>query len=229
MKPLAISGSTQPKLFMAALLVVFTAAASADPVVYAINGSNQFGTMDLASGAFQQIGPGTPGEYGLVQGPNGSLLTLTFSGYLDSINPATGVTSVIGATGLSDCSMPGSPCGPNSANVIGKFGGTIYATDFANNIYTVDPTTGKATLIGPTGMPGVPHIPFTTNPDGTVNVYDESLFEAQGKLYADFDATAFNPVTGAATTEIPNDLYQINPARPCDASRTSYARACAGC
>ena len=148
----------------------------------------------------------------MVQGPNGSLLTLTFSGNLDSINPATGVASVIGPTGLAGCSMPGNPCGPNSANVIGKFGGTIYATDFGNNFYTVNPTTGKATLIGPTGMPALPFRPMSMNPDGSINVCDESLFEAGGKVYADFDAEAINANTGAVTkTEIPDDLYEINP------------------
>jgi hypothetical protein len=65
------------------------------------SGSGQSGTVDLGTGAFHPIGPETPpGSTGLVPGPNGSLLTLNVDGNLASINPATGVTSLIGSTGL---------------------------------------------------------------------------------------------------------------------------------
>ncbi len=61
-----------------------------------------------------------------------------------------------------------------------------YATDFAQNLYSVDPTCGAAKLIGPTGIPALTFAPFSENPDGSVNVYGESLFSAHGKLYAFF-------------------------------------------
>src|ERR1700686_4071270 len=96
---------TQQKLIFSLALVLLPASASAS-LVYVVTGGQQFGTVDLATGLFHQIGPNTPeGEGGLVPGPNGSLLTLTLSGNLDSINPATGVTSVVGPTGLADCSV----------------------------------------------------------------------------------------------------------------------------
>ncbi|MGI8745388.1 MAG: hypothetical protein ACR2NN_23005, partial [Bryobacteraceae bacterium] len=138
---------TQYKLMILLALILLSASADASPLVYVLTGSQQFGTVDLGTGAFHQIGPNTPeGSDGLAPGPNGSLLTLTFSGNLDSINTATGVTSVIGPTGLGDCISPASPCGPTSANNLVKFGGTLYATDLANNLYTVDPLTGGAKL-----------------------------------------------------------------------------------
>ncbi|MDQ6662930.1 MAG: hypothetical protein M3Z23_00885, partial [Acidobacteriota bacterium] len=130
---------------------------------------------------------------GLVPAANGSLLTLTSSGNLDSINPATGVTTLIGPTGLADCSLTTSRCGPTSANALGGLGGTVYATDFNGDLYTVNPLTGAAKLIGSTGIPAVPAIPFTTNSDGSINFFDENLFAAGGKLYANFDAATFNP------------------------------------
>jgi hypothetical protein len=185
--------------------------ASAGSLVYIVNGA-QFGTMDVSTGAYSLYGPGTPeGSEGLVPGPNGSLLTITFSGDLDSINPATGVATIIGLTGLADCSMPSSPCGPTSANDLGEVGGQIYATDFANNLYKVNPATGAATLVGPTGMPGITFVPLSTNPDGTFNAYDESLFSAGGNLYATFDTITVDPSTNAVTPLISPDLYQINP------------------
>jgi len=199
------------KLIFSLAFSLFTVPASADTLVYIVNGA-QFGTMDLNTGAYSLFGPGTPqGAEGLVRGPNGSLLTLTFSGNLDSINPATGAPTIIGPTGLADCSMPSSPCGPTSANDLGEVGGQIYATDFANDLYKINPATGHATLVGPTGMPGLTFIPLSTNSDGTFNAYDESLFSAGGNLYATFDTIKVNSSTFAVTPVISPDLYQINP------------------
>ena len=50
--------------------VLFTAVGSAAPIVYVVNGQ-QFGTVDVGSGAFSAVGPGIPeGTGGLVPGPN---------------------------------------------------------------------------------------------------------------------------------------------------------------
>src|SRR5208337_1105452 len=66
-----------------------------------ITGQGIFGTLDLTTGAFQQIGPGEPdGYFGLAPGANGSLVSFTYASNLDGINPATGVPTDIGATGL---------------------------------------------------------------------------------------------------------------------------------
>lgn len=170
---------TQQKLMFSLALVLFTASASAGSSVYVVG--QQFGTVDLVTGAFQQIGPNLlEGETGLVPAPNGTLLSLAFTGKLNSINPATGATRVIGPTGLADCSMAGSPCGPTSANTLGELAGTTYATDFHNSLYRVNASAGAATLIGPTGIPAIPFIPLSTNPDGSLNFYDEALFGAGG-------------------------------------------------
>ncbi|HSU31218.1 MAG TPA: hypothetical protein VLJ11_08280 [Bryobacteraceae bacterium] len=209
---------TRPKLMLLLAFLLFAVTASADSV-YVIsmnlaNGNRQFGTVDLSAGAFQQIGPATPDiEYrGLVPASNGSLLTLSFAGNLTSINPATGLPTVIGPTGLSDCSTPGSPCGPNSAGVLAGLGGTLYATDFSQNLYTVNPATGAAKLIGATGIPPVPFVShFTSNPDGSANVFEATLFAANGKLYATFDTNTLDPATGQITHELPNNLYQLDP------------------
>ena len=194
-------------------VILWTGLASASPIVYVFNGSNQFGKIDVATGAFIQIGPIAPdGTEGLAPGPNGSLLTLAFSGNLDSINPGTGVLTVIGATGLDDCSTPTSPCGPTSGSTLGNLGSALYAVDFANNLYNINPATAKATLIGSTGIPALPFIPLSNNPDGTFNAYDETLFSASGKLYATFDAFTVDPANNFALgLVIAPELYQINP------------------
>jgi len=183
-------------------------------MVYAINIAFEFGAVDLRSGAFLPIGPGLPPDVGdgLVQGFGTSLLSLGFEGNLVAIDPVTGQTSVVGTTGLGDCSTPVSPCGPNSALWIGLFEGHYYVTDFANNLYSLDPRTGATRLIGPTGIPGITSPPFSENPDGSVNVFGASLFGLRGKFYAYFATLAVNFANGTFTPLIPGEIYQIDPA-----------------
>lgn len=209
---------TRKNLITSLALVALTVPASAGSLVYVVNGppsgGGQFGTIDLATGAFKQIGPNTPeGSTSLVPGPNGSLYTFDFSGNLDSINPATGVTTRIGPTGLADCSAPpASPCGPHSANAFASVGGQLYVTDFANKLYRVNPGTGAATLIGSTGIPEVPFKPLTVNPDNTFNAFVEGMFSAHGNLYTTFNAFTVDPKTfTTASVVIPPELYQIDP------------------
>jgi len=180
---------------------------SSDPnlLVYVVTNGRQFGVEDLRSGAFAPIGPGLPPEdagVGLVPSPGKPLLTLAFTGDLIAIDPATGASSLFGATGLGDCSAPASPCGPNSAGFLGNLGGKLYATDFANNLYSLDPKTGAAKMIGPTGIPA-----YTFDPN---IFYDESLFSFRGKLYANFETVSFDPNTGGITPVIPDALYEID-------------------
>ena len=201
----------QPKFAIALTLALSAFSARADTTSYVLTNAG-FGTVSLTTGAFHYIGPGTPeGASGLVRGLGGSLLTLSFTGNLTSINPTTGVSTVIGATGLASCFFPGDACGGSSSSALGSLGATLYATDLANNIYTVDPLTGAATLLGPTGLPGLPFVLDSTNPDGTINVYDEVLFAAGGSLYLTFDASTFDVNTFTAIPVIAANLYQINP------------------
>ncbi len=180
---------------------------------YVITTGFQFGAVDLRTGAFLPIGPELPADVGdgLVQGLGRSLLSLGFDGSLYAIDKVTGDTSVVGATGLGDCSTPTSPCGPNSANWIGHVDGHYYVTDFANNLYSLDPKTATTRLIGPTGIPGLTFVPFSSNPDGSVNVFGASLFGARGKFYAYFATLSVNFATGTFTPIIPGTIYQIDP------------------
>ena len=197
------------ELFMVTVVAILgvlfsrpAAAASdkADPLVYVVTApvdlagtTAQFGTVDLATGAFHQIGPDTPeGQVNLVPGLHGDLLSVTFSGDLESIDPANGKTSIIGATGL------------DGAVDLAEVDGKLYATDLSNNLYSVNPATGAATLIGPTGIPAVPGI-------GTPNMplFDSSLYGARGKLYATFDVLV--GYSFPFTALIDPELYAIDP------------------
>jgi hypothetical protein len=187
----------------------------AGPIVYTI-GNNSFGTMDLASGAFSKIADTPPIIQYLANGPNNNLLTMSFDGNLSSINPANGAVSVVGATGFGDCSGSAVANLSNCQLSFGQALGRYYATDFDNKLYTVNPLTGQATLVGRTGMPALTFLPAIPAADGSFDFYNENLFEANGKLYANFDTGHFqppadpdsNPVT---TQTAPSALYQIDP------------------
>lgn len=200
---------------LALVLSLAPFAAKADSLAYVIGDSGQFGTVNLSTGSFHSIGPGLLiASGGLVPGPSGTLLTLGFNGNLYSINTGTGASSIVGATGLADCSLPTSPCGGNAVNTLGRLGSIVYALDNANRIYSVNTTTGTATLIGATGIPPlpfVPHAPVTGDPDGSFYIYDESLFSYGGHLFANFDAGVLDPTTFDVTTLISPELYQIDP------------------
>lgn len=141
------------KLKVLLALVLFTASVNADSLAYIVTDSDQFGTLNPSTGAFHQIGPDTPSQqFDLVPGPNGSLFSLTANGNLESIKTATGLTTVIGATGF----------GMNVGS-LAEVGGTLYATDGNNNLYTVNAATGAAHLIGPTGIPPIVFNPPTVS------------------------------------------------------------------
>lgn len=200
--------SITPKLLLILLFAWNTCTAAS---VYAVTTNQYFGTLNLDTGAFTQIGPNLPGESsGLVTAPNGNFLSLAFSGDLLSINPRTGAANVIGATGLGDCSTEMSPCGANSAFFLVQFKGTDYAEDNANNLYKVNPTTGAATLVGSTGIPPIPFKLDSTNPDGTVNISDQTLFVSGGNLYETFDAGTIDFSNGNITPVIAPALYRID-------------------
>jgi len=180
--------------------------AKAAPFVYVVTLSQQFGTIDLANGKFQPIGSGTPDGLSNLVWWRGFLRTLTTFptlGSLAKINRATGEETVIGATGLSFNAF-------DLAQVRGK----LYLTDFSNNLYLVDPSSGVATPIANTGMPPDPNIPLTFNDDGTFNLCDEGLYGIGGKIYATFDSFAIDPTQTPPTIihrYVSPRVYEVDP------------------
>lgn len=200
-----------------ALCVAYLCCASsafAAPIIYVTNLAQQFGTIDVGTGAFTPVGASLPeGVLGLGVLPNGSLATLTYSGNLDVIDPVTGTASLVGPTGLADCTTPASPCGPTAANRLGALAGNVYVSDLQNDLYGVDLATGGATLVGSTGLPGIPFTPGSVNADGTVNLYDQAIFGVAGKLYASVDAFVFDFATFSVTNVlVAPTLYELDPA-----------------
>jgi hypothetical protein len=189
------------------VLSLFSLPASAAPFVYVVTASQQFGTVDLATGTFQPIGSPTPDGMSNLVWWHGSLLSLATTGGdagdLVRINPANGEETIIGQTGL----------GFNAFD-LAKVRGKLYLTDFSNDLYSVDPESGVATPISPTGMPPDRKIPFTFNSDGTFNLCDEGLYGIAGKLFAVFDSFAIDPTQTPPTRAheyVPPRVYEVDP------------------
>ncbi len=194
---------TRPVHFAALLLslICLAAGASAQSLVYVVDFNSQFGTVNLATGAFNGIGSPTQEPLAnLVWSNNGSLFSLSASGNLDRVNPLTGAITVVGQTGL----------GYNAFDLAG-LQGKLYATDFSNNLYSIDPQTGAASFMRATGIPADPQVPFSQNSDGTFNLCDETLYARNGKLYATFDSFKVDPNTLTITPWVDPALYEIDP------------------
>jgi hypothetical protein len=201
-------------LLLALALLPATLPARADSFSYVESSGGAFGRMNLTTGAFQQIGSSLKDPGLGLSVLNGTLYNMGLDGVLNTINPGSGIDTTVGRS-LGDCSIPGtSPCGPNAVLAFGSVNGRLYATDLANNLYTVDPSTGKSTLIGSTGMPPVTFIPGVPHPDGTFPGVDESLFSAAGKLYANEDFVVIDPTRPHPLVKVnlADALYSINTA-----------------
>lgn len=208
---------TRQKLIVS-FVFLFAGVAYADSLVDVISagitGNGVFGTVNLTTGAYQPIGPTEPnGYFGMGTGPNGAIYSLNYLGQLDQINPVTGAFTAIGATGFQPCLVPSPACGPTSEFSLGSINGKLYATDFANSVFRVNPATGAATLLAQnSGLPAAPFVPGSQNPDGTFNLADEAIWSAGGKLYATYDAFVnnFDTFTVEAVSVAPK-LYSIDP------------------
>jgi hypothetical protein len=140
----AANRRSQVVLICVALFLLSAAGLMADNIAYAGSNSGAFGTMDLNTGAFTLLGNSGQTLAGLAVA-NGSIFASSYhtpNGTLFQVNPANGALTTIGtATGI-DFDDFGST---TSGLYVVSFGAT-------QNLYSINPSTGAATLIGPTGL-----------------------------------------------------------------------------
>jgi hypothetical protein len=131
-------------LCSAVFAAVFSAGLKADSIAYIGANGGAFGTTDLNTGAFTSLGNSGQTPSGLAVA-NGTLFAASYhttDGTLYSVNPSNGAFSAIGtATGV-DYDDFGST---TSGLYVISFGSTM-------ELYSLNPNTGAATLIGPTGL-----------------------------------------------------------------------------
>jgi len=118
--------------------------ASADPFTYAVTDTGLFGSLDLGTGAFTQIGGAHPGGYaGLGNLADGTLVAVDGANNFVQIDRTTGAVTTIGPTGISVTVSASLTTGQQ------------FAIDNLNRLFQINPATGAATLVGPTGIPGI--------------------------------------------------------------------------
>ena len=152
--------------------------AHADNLAFAGSSTGAFGVMDLNTGSFTSLGNSGQTLSGLAVA-GGSLYAASYheaNGALFSVNPSSGSLTPIGsATGVT----------------YDDFGSTstgLYAVSLGatQNLYSINPTSGAATLVGPTGLS------YGTW-RGLSNGSDQLLFSDGPNLYS------LNTSTGAAS------------------------------
>ncbi len=168
---------------IALVAAIYPRAADAGSVVYVAGSGNEFGTLDLTTGNFTQIGtlnlPSGVHIFGMGFGSDGHLYGLDSSvpnANLVQINVSDASVTTVGAINQSvlDATTDAS--------------GTIYALSQDSNatFYTLDPPSTATSVVGPTGIASTGLM--------AVNASGTQIF-----------TTAFNPSTGTA------DLYRIDP------------------
>jgi hypothetical protein len=142
----------------------------ADGTLVGTDGDNRFLQIDATTGVFTVIGP-----TGIIVETNASLLTgeqfaIDPLNNLYEIDPSTGAASFVGLSGLP-------PLDPSTfANAFaGDDAGNLYyvfeqggQNPVPSTLFVIDPTSGAATAIGPTGATGIVGAGFAA---GTLYAY----------------------------------------------------------
>jgi hypothetical protein len=209
---------TTSKTLLCALLLSVVPVASVVRPVAAVGQTDLYGSIGRGSplnpGALitvdQHTGLGTlvghpdsvPGLTGLVFDISGTLYGTTISGMLGTgrfstlvrIDPSTGA-QIGSAVNITANDLPISITDLTLQPGTNKLYGTsLSEDDFINSIYTIDPATGVATLIGRTGVIGAT---IAFGPDGTL-YQSSAIFDDVG-FVAGFLNT-LDPNTGAVLT-----------------------------
>lgn len=205
-------------LASAALFAVCSVANASDNFAYMGTVSGEFGTFDLDTGSFALLGNSGQTLAGMAVA-NGLLYATSYhvAGQLFTVNPANGSLASLGAA---------------DGIAIDDFGSTtsgLFAVSNTADLYSINATTGAATLLGATGLSFGSWRSLSTNSDtlyfaNGANLYTLStstgaaslvgnmggsqfgaMVQEGGKLYAGRDAggslaiATLNPISGGAT------------------------------
>ena len=159
---------------------------SADPN---LPGTGQFGTVNVTTGAFTSLGTTTPVTLtGLAFNSSGTLFAVdSLATTLYTVNQTNGALTAVGGLG------PAVVAGSAGVGLAFSPSGTLFLQDQDpnnnSNLFTVDPATGLATLVGPVGVMSSGSIAFVGN----------TLFESNNASGTGDVINVLNQATGAGT------------------------------
>jgi hypothetical protein len=143
------------------------------------SGTIEFGIASLTTGTFISKG-NTELLHGLGE-IHGTIYSVDNFDNLVTINPGNATVTLVGPTGIHS-PVPAPPGTPyHSVDVFASLAtGQLFALDWGNNLYSIDPSTGAAKLVGSTGIPtlvpaGAGIFAFTTGLAGTVRQWQCSF------------------------------------------------------
>jgi hypothetical protein len=159
------------------LFLAATAQARAD-IVYVSRDFGKFGTVDLTTGIYSEIGTTSQQLSALTFAPNGTLYGMGVNNHLYQVNINTGALTDVGATGTFFALI----------TLAARSDATLFGEDPFGNLYRVDATSALATSVGPSGVFGI-------TPDGML------AFGPGDTLFLDVPSFLYtvDQNTGAAT------------------------------
>jgi hypothetical protein len=164
------------------LLLVGVEKSRADVIDFVSTSLSQFGTLDLNTGTFVPIGTDVFFQ-DLARLPFNTLYGMDNAQTLRIVNPADGSSTIVGVSG-------------NGIQGLAiRSDGTLFGLSH-QNLYTIDKTTGAATLVGFMG-------PFAGDFDAKFDNTGKLLLETNGALYS------VNTSTGNATLVGPTPGFTV--------------------
>jgi hypothetical protein len=159
--------------------VAFTAAASADPVLFIHDGAGNLGKVDVATGTATVIGPmglgGGEVMTDIAFSPTGQLFGTSFTS-LYRINSSTGAATFVGAHGID----------PGMNALVFQADGTLLGAHFVSrDLFSIDVNTGAASSLGTTGFRSAGDLAFH---GGHLYLASHNDDEADGANPGDIDS-----------------------------------------
>ena len=173
----------QIRFLIACLLIVLGAIPACADQIDSVFYDNRFGTINSATGAFTQVGTLPIAQSAGIADDNGTLFAQSMQSQLITIDPVSGLSSIIGSSGLQ----------LSSVGFAGGLNG-LFEVDTMSNLYSINPGTGAATLAGATGL-----APNYQEWDTSLSDSGTSLYFTAGGAGAIDQLYQLNPTTGVAT------------------------------
>lgn len=188
-----------------ALAIKPAKAAEIDAVFF----DNRFGTINDATGAFTHISDLPIAQAGGIAYYDGAVYVQDLQSNLITIDPVSGVSSVIGSSGLQ----------LSSVGFAGGLDG-LFEIDYMSNLYSIDPATGAARLVGATGLgPNDGGWDTSISDDGTFLYFTAGGGGAVDELYridtktgigTDLGSTGVSGIAGSAIVNGNLELFQYH-------------------